>query len=50
MENKNTMSNEEVESEEVLKDMVQSLNELPTDVLKQLLENLNNIDEFNEEN
>lgn len=40
---------EEVEADDVLKDMVQSLNELPTDVLQQLLDNLNEIEKYNKE-
>lgn len=38
---------DEVDEEEVLKDMVENLNELPTDVLKQLLSNLEEIEEYN---
>ena len=37
------------ESNDVLKDMVQSLNELPTDVLQQLLDNLEAIEKYNKE-
>jgi|GEM_PF-3196270 len=33
-------------SGDLLKDMVSTLNELPTDVLQQLLDNLNAIDEY----
>lgn len=39
--------NEEAESISSLKNMVQSLNELPTDVLKQLVENLDELEEYN---
>lgn len=37
------------ESEDVLKGMVEDLNELPTDVLQQLLNNLNEVEEYNKE-
>lgn len=37
------------ESNDVLKDMVHSLNELPTDVLQQLLDNLEAIEKYNKE-
>ena len=35
------------ESENILKGMVENLNELPTDVLQQLLDNLNEIEAYN---
>ena len=38
---------EEAESTDVLKEMVQTLDELPTDVLKQLLQNLEEVEEYN---
>lgn len=51
LENKNPENlddeNEAVDSEEVLKGMVKDLNELPTDVLKQLLSNLDEIEAYN---
>lgn len=50
LENKNpeNLDADEVEnSEEVLKGMVKDLNELPTDVLKQLLSNLDEIEAYN---
>lgn len=51
LENKNPENldaeDEAVDSEEVLKGMVKDLNELPTDVLKQLLSNLDEIEAYN---
>lgn len=38
-----------LESENILKGMVENLNELPTDVLQQLLDNLNEIEAYNKE-
>ena len=46
MENQK-LDEEELESQNILKDMVQNLDELPTDVLKQLYENLEKIEEYN---
>ena len=37
------------ESEDVLKDMIKNLDELPTDVLKQLLHNHDEIEKYNKE-
>ena len=37
------------ESNDVLKDMVHALDELPTDVLQQLLDNLEAIEKYNKE-
>lgn len=39
--------NEEEESMDVLKDMIKTLDELPTEVLEQLAKNLDEIDEYN---
>ncbi len=51
MTNNTTPDFEDVEDEEEavndLKDMINTLNELPTDVLQQLVKNLNDIDEYN---
>ena len=41
---------EELETNEILKDMEKNLNELPTDVLNQLLANLEEIDSYNKSN
>ena len=38
---------EETEAVDVLSEMVHTLNELPTEVLQQLLDNLNEIEEYN---
>ena len=44
---KKLIDEEEIEeSGDVLKDMVSALNELPTDVLEQLLKNLDELDEY----
>lgn len=40
---------QEQEADDVLKDMVQNLNELPTEVLQQLLDNLEAIEKYNKE-
>ena len=42
-----TEVDEEAESMSVLKDMISTLNELPTDVLRQLAENLDEVEEYN---
>lgn len=47
LENQIDEENEEIDTEDVLKEMVENLNELPTDVLKQLLSNLEEIEEYN---
>ncbi|MBQ7243045.1 MAG: hypothetical protein IJS52_02455 [Bacilli bacterium] len=47
--NKTPEETEIEESNDVLKDMVRSLNELPTDVLQQLLDNLEAIEKYNKE-
>ena len=39
--------NEEVESVDDLKDMIKTLNELPTEVLEQLVNNLEEIEAYN---
>ncbi len=53
-ENKKVVPNEKEEvseelhnSENILKNMISNLNELPTDVLEQLLKNLDKIEEYN---
>ena len=38
---------EKAQADETLKEMVSSLNELPTEVLEQLLKNLDEIEEYN---
>ncbi|MBQ8425911.1 MAG: hypothetical protein IJX17_07865 [Clostridia bacterium] len=43
----NQVDEEDVDEVDVLKDMVSNLNELPTDVLRQLLTNLEEIEEYN---
>lgn len=43
----NQIDEEDVDEVDVLKDMVSNLNELPTDVLRQLLTNLEEIEEYN---
>ena len=43
----NQIDEEDVDEVDVLKDMVANLNELPTDVLRQLLTNLEEIEEYN---
>ena len=48
-QNKTPEETEIEESNDVLKDMVRSLNELPTDVLQQLLDNLDAIEKYNKE-
>ena len=48
-QNKSPEETEIEESSDVLKDMVHSLNELPTDVLQQLLDNLEAIEKYNKE-
>ena len=51
MENlKDGAFDEELEANKILKDMEQNLNELPTDVLNQLLANLEEIDAYNKAN
>lgn len=40
---------EKIETPDELKDMVKALDELPTDVLKQLLQNLEDIEKYNKE-
>ena len=37
----------EIEDEKELKEMVKNLNELPTEVLEQLLKNLDEVEEYN---
>jgi len=49
MSNYENENEELVEAEDELKEMVKSLNELPTDVLEKLLRNLNEIDKYNKE-
>ena len=44
---KTTKKVEHEEADKELKEMVEALNELPTDVLQQLLDNLNAIEEYN---
>ena len=47
LEEANVEVDEEVESVDTLKDMIKTLNELPTDVLEQLLKNLDEVEEYN---
>ena len=47
MPKKTKKEQERIEATEELKSMVSSLNELPTDVLKQLLQNLEDIEAYN---
>ena len=47
MPKKTKQEAERIEATEELKDMVSSLNELPTDVLEQLLKNLEDIEAYN---
>lgn len=41
------MKKKKIEDNDELKDMIANLNELPTEVLEQLLKNLNDIEEYN---
>ena len=46
---KKRKTKEQIAADNTLKDMVGALNELPTDVLQQLLDNLNEIEKYNKE-